>query len=147
MKIVGSKVYMAPEILNGHPHEFACDMWSLGIISYLLLCGSFPFDCNNTKIASTSEARKTFQLRFPFWSNNLSASAKDLLHNLLEVDPKSRYNVNQVLKHPWITGNSVLKDNQLKSPTYLAEKNFELFRKPLNPYQKLINDRKNYRKT
>jgi len=41
---VGSKVYMAPEILNGHPHEFACDMWSIGIIIYVMLCGYYPFN-------------------------------------------------------------------------------------------------------
>ena len=43
-KIVGSKIYMAPEILNGHPHEFACDMWSIGIIIYVMLCGYYPFN-------------------------------------------------------------------------------------------------------
>jgi p70 ribosomal S6 kinase len=45
--IVGSKVYMAPEILRGEPHGIACDMWSIGIILFTMLSSSFPFNFKN----------------------------------------------------------------------------------------------------
>ena len=45
--IVGSKVYMAPEVLEGKPHSHPCDMWSLGIILYLMLSGDYPFAGKN----------------------------------------------------------------------------------------------------
>jgi len=132
--LVGSKGYIAPEILQRIDYNKAVDIWALGIISYLIICGSFPFDDSTAKIPSPSAARKKFQLRFPSWSNNVSASAKDLLHNVLEVDADCRYTAKQILQHPWISGKSLLKNNTLQSPVYLAEKNADVFRKPLQPF-------------
>lgn len=45
--IVGSKLYMPPEIIQGDPHSFSCDMWSLGIILYVMISGKYPFDFRN----------------------------------------------------------------------------------------------------
>jgi serine/threonine protein kinase len=64
---------------------------ALGVIVFVLLCGCLPFDDDSSKISSESAARKKFALRFPRWAASLSPSAKDLLHNLLEIDPKKRY--------------------------------------------------------
>ena len=47
--MVGSKVFMSPEILDGSTHSFPCDMWSLGIILFMMLSGSYPFDLKNTE--------------------------------------------------------------------------------------------------
>jgi serine/threonine protein kinase len=57
-------------------------------------------------------------LRYPTWASNLSASAKDLLQNLLEIDPSKRFTADQALAHPWVTG--LQTPNQyLRSPNYL----------------------------
>jgi calcium/calmodulin-dependent protein kinase I len=63
---------------------------------FVLLCGCLPFDDDSSRLVNESAARKKFTLRFPRWSTNLSASAKDLLHNLLDVNPKTRMSAEQV---------------------------------------------------
>jgi serine/threonine protein kinase len=46
---VGSKVYMAPEVVEGRPHSYPCDMWSIGVILYVMLSGRFPFMSKNVE--------------------------------------------------------------------------------------------------
>jgi serine/threonine protein kinase len=87
---LGTRGYLAPEMLQRHNYDKAIDIWALGIIAFVLLCGCLPFDDDSSKISSESAARKKFTLRFPPWASSLSASAKDLLHNLLDVNPKTR---------------------------------------------------------
>ena len=57
------------------------------------------FDDDSSRIISESAARKKFTLRFPRWATTLSASAKDLLYNLLDVDPKAAIQQNKRLTH------------------------------------------------
>jgi len=45
--MVGSKIFMAPEILDSNTHSFPCDLWSLGIIMFVMLSGNYPFDLRN----------------------------------------------------------------------------------------------------
>ena len=54
--------------------------------------------------------------RFPRWASNLSQPARDLLENLLNVDPRFRFTAARAEKHPWVTGKSVMPDNYLASP-------------------------------
>ena len=135
---IGTKGYFSPEMLQRSDYDKKIDIWSLGIISYLIICGCFPFDDDYAAtIPNKTTARKNFQLRFPFWANNVSASAKDLLHNLLEVDPECRYSADQVLQHPWIRGRSAFKNRTLSSAHYLSlssAQNHDVFRKPLHPF-------------
>lgn len=90
------------------------------MIVFVLLCGCLPFDDDSSKITSESAARKKFMLRFPKWASNLSASAKDLLHNLLDVNPKTRFTAEQALAHPWVSGRTVQPNNYLQSPSLLG---------------------------
>lgn len=118
---LGTKGYLAPEMLQRHSYDKAIDMWALGVIVFVLLCGCLPFDDDSSKIADESAARKKFALRFPKWAANLSPSAKDLLNNLLEINPKNRYTAQQALSHPWVSGKTVQPNSYLQSPSVLGK--------------------------
>lgn len=115
---LGTRGYLAPEMLQRQAYSMSVDMWALGIIVYVLLCGCLPFDDDGGKIINEKAARAKFGLRFPRWASGLSESAKDLLRNLLEVDSADRYTAEQALAHPWVTG-ARTPNKFLKSPNYL----------------------------
>ena len=119
---LGTKGYLAPEMLQRSNYDKSVDMWSLGVIAFVLLCGCLPFDDDSSRIISESAARKKFTLRFPRWATTLSASAKDLLYNLLDVDPKTRYTAEQAMNHPWVSGRTVQPNSYLQSPSLLGER-------------------------
>ena len=118
---LGTKGYLAPEMLQRHSYDKSIDMWALGVIVFVLLCGCLPFDDDSSKIPSESAARKKFALRFPKWAASLSNSAKDLLNHLLEIDPKHRYTAHQALAHPWVVGKTVQPNSYLQSPCVLGK--------------------------
>lgn len=121
---LGTKGYLAPEMLQRVAYDKAIDMWALGVIVFVLLCGCLPFDDDSSRISSETQARKRFALRFPKWAASLSSSAKDLLHNLLEINPKTRYTADQALNHPWVSGKTVLMNSYLKSPSVMGKCHF-----------------------
>ena len=127
---LGTRGYLAPEMLQRTAYDKAIDIWALGIIVFVLLCGCLPFDDDSSRIASESDARVKFTLRFPPWATNLSSSAQDLLHKLLDVNPKTRYTAEQALNHPWVSGKSVTPNNYLKSPCLIGERRFKSPRTP-----------------
>ena len=93
----GSPCYAAPEMIKGIEYRgINTDIWSSGIILYLMLCKSFPFnDKNNSKLY-----KKILSGKFNI-PNNLSNEAKDLLINLLKVNPEERIKINEIKNHPW----------------------------------------------
>ena len=93
----GSPCYAAPEMIKGIEYEGVnTDIWSSGIILYLMLCKSFPFDDkNNSKLY-----QKILSGKF-IMPNYLSNNAKDLLSKLLKVNPNERIKINEIKKHPW----------------------------------------------
>ena len=102
------------------------------MIAFVLLCGCLPFDDDSARITSETAARRKFTLRFPKWAAGLSASAKDLLHNLLDVNPKTRFTAEQALSHPWVSGKTVQANNYLNSPSILAsERRKEMLKSPM----------------
>ena len=120
-------------MLQRHSYDKAIDIWALGVIVFVLLCGCLPFDDDSSRIANESAARKKFFLKFPRWASTLSVSAKDLLHNLLDVDPKTRYTADQALNHPWVSGRTVQPNVYLQSPSMIGARRQEL-RSPLVPH-------------
>ena len=118
---LGTKGYLAPEMLLRHAYDKSVDIWALGVIVFVLLCGCLPFDDDSSRIPSESIAKKRFTLRFPSWATNLSPSAKDILQKLLDVDPKTRFTAEQALAHPWVSGKTVIPNNYLQSPCLLGK--------------------------
>ncbi|OCH92674.1 Pkinase-domain-containing protein [Obba rivulosa] len=100
--LAGSFGYVAPEVLNKTGHGKAVDIWSIGIITYVLLCGYSPFRSDDVKelVRETTEAHVEFHDRY--W-HNVSNEAKDFIKTLLNVDPAKRPSAEQALKHPWLT--------------------------------------------
>ncbi len=118
---LGTRGYLAPEMLQRRDYSRAVDTWALGVIVFVLLCGCLPFDDDSQTVPSDELVRSKFVLRFPRWAKNLSPSAKDLLAHLLEVDPNKRYSAEQAYKHPWVQGETASKKNYLESPRLIRK--------------------------
>merc|ERR1719197_1629079 len=100
----GTPGYVAPEILNNKGYDSsAVDMWSTGVILYILLCGFPPFYEEELPALFDSILHARFDFPSPWW-DAVSADAKGLVKKLLELDPKKRYTASQVLSHSWISG-------------------------------------------
>ena len=98
----GTLSFVAPEVLQGKPYDKSVDLWSIGIITFLLLCGYLPFD---DKHSEREIARQTIQDPVPFeekiWER-YSPEAKTFVDGLLQKKPEKRYSIKEVLEHPWI---------------------------------------------
>ncbi|XP_067887758.1 serine/threonine-protein kinase H1-like isoform X1 [Heterodontus francisci] len=97
----GTPEYIAPEILMRKPYTNAVDMWALGVISYILLSGTMPFeDENRTRLYRMILKCKYSYVGEP-WPN-VSNLAKDFIDRLITIDPNERMAAAQALKHPWV---------------------------------------------
>ncbi|KAI0666230.1 kinase-like domain-containing protein [Trametes maxima] len=110
--LAGSFGYVAPEVLNKKGHGKAVDIWSTGIITYVMLCGYSPFRSDDVKelIRETTEAKIEFHERY--WSN-VSPEAKDFVKSLLNPDPAKRPTAEEALKHKWLTDHSPSTEHDL----------------------------------
>ncbi|OAV99378.1 CAMK/CAMK1/CAMK1-CMK protein kinase [Puccinia triticina 1-1 BBBD Race 1] len=99
----GSPGYAAPEILNNQGHGKPVDLWSIGVITYTLLCGYSPFRSENRAelIKETTRAKVEFHQRY--WSN-ISQPAKEFILGLLKPNPEDRMTAEKALQHLWLTG-------------------------------------------
>ena len=110
---------MAPEVFNKKYNE-KCDVWSCGVILYILLYGKFPFEgkdqnevINNIKLGKINFDDSLF---------NISSDVKNLLMKLLEVNPSKRISADEAIKHVWF------KENRSKE-NFNVIKNFDLIKK------------------
>lgn len=97
----GTPGYVAPEILKGVAYGKEVDMWSIGVVLYILLCGFPPFYDDNNKKLFAQIVNANYSFPDPYWTN-ISANAKDLVRKLLVVDARQRLSAVQVLAHPWM---------------------------------------------
>jgi len=104
-RAVGTPGYLAPEVLelldNDVPYGKEVDLWSTGVILYILLCGFPPFYGDNDDEVYDKIVAGNWRFLSPYW-DNVSDSAKDLISNLLVLDPTKRFTAAQALAHPWI---------------------------------------------
>lgn len=97
----GTPNYVAPEVLINEGYDEAVDMWSIGVILYILLCGFPPFYSDSTPELFDQIIEGKYEFPSPYW-DNISKEAKDLISNLLQTNAEKRYTPEQVLQHPWI---------------------------------------------
>ena len=130
--LTGSVYYISPEVLSkNRSYSEKCDVWSCGIIMYILLTGLPPFNGENDEEIMTKIMNGKFDMNKYPWPI-ISSEAKDLIKRLLEFDCNKRITAEEALQHPWF------ESKQVKS-----EDNAGLF-KIKNP-NKLLNNLINYR--
>ncbi|KAL8539001.1 hypothetical protein ACS0TY_000850 [Phlomoides rotata] len=99
--VVGTPYYVAPEVLSGRQYNEKIDVWSAGVILYVMLAGFLPFYGDGA--AETFEAVLRGNLRFPTKIfRSVSPEAKDLLKKMICRDISRRLSAEQVLRHPWM---------------------------------------------
>ncbi|XP_070493168.1 calcium/calmodulin-dependent protein kinase type 1 isoform X2 [Chironomus tepperi] len=119
----GTPGYVAPEVLAQKPYGKAVDVWSIGVISYILLCGYPPFYDENDANLFAQILKGEFEFDSPYW-DEISASAKDFIQHLMCVDVEKRYTCKQALAHPWISGNAASSKNIHSTVSEQLKKNF-----------------------
>jgi len=107
----GTPSYVAPEILAGEPYGCEVDMWSCGVILYVLLCGFPPFYSEQDGQLYELIKSGSYSFPSPYW-DDISENAKDLIRNLLVVDPSKRFTPKQILAHPFVTNYRSLSFNK-----------------------------------
>ena len=107
---VGTAYYISPEVLDGFYDE-KCDIWSAGVILYILLCGYPPFNGNDDDEIFESIKKRKFVYPDAEWAN-ISKEAKDLINKMLS-EPLTRLTAEQVLGHPWLV-NQLNKNTKAK---------------------------------
>ncbi|CAM9969619.1 calcium/calmodulin-dependent protein kinase type 1-like isoform X1 [Lampetra fluviatilis] len=119
----GTPGYVAPEILAQKPYGKEVDCWSIGVISYILLCGYPPFYDENDATLFEQILKAEYEFDSPYW-DDISDSAKDFIQHLMEKEPVKRYTCSQALEHPWIAGDTALDRNIHESVSEQIKKNF-----------------------
>mmetsp|Transcript_63324 Transcript_63324/g.100706 ORF Transcript_63324/g.100706 Transcript_63324/m.100706 type:complete len:285 (-) Transcript_63324:607-1461(-) len=97
----GTPHYVAPEVLSSNEYSHEVDLWSLGVILFIMLGGYQPFEADSLPAIYTLIACGKYKFDARRWSV-VSDEAMDLVRKLLTVDPQKRLDWNDVKQHPWI---------------------------------------------
>jgi len=97
---LGSAAYVAPEVMNRN-YTSQCDMWSLGVVGFILIGGYMPF--SGKEVAAK---RGMYTMKPEKW-DGISAEGRDFIRSMLEVNPAQRLTAQQALEHPWILGKAL----------------------------------------
>jgi len=100
-EMMGSPIYMSPQVISGNKHTEKCDIWSLGIVAYLLFTGKFPY-----KATTFDELKREISYsRFTYDSfkdiKGISENAKMLLVKMLAFNENERIATNFLIEDPW----------------------------------------------
>ena len=99
-ELVGSAYYVAPEVLK-KDYGAECDVWSMGVLLYMMLSGRPPFWAPSEDGVCAAVLKGEYDLQSGLW-RDVSDEAKHLLRRMMEVDPKKRITAAEILEHPWV---------------------------------------------
>lgn len=121
--MVGSIYYIAPEVLKGS-HGSKADIWSCGVIAYILIAGYAPFDGHSDDDIKAEVLSGEFSFEDEIW-DDISDQCKNFIETLLELDPKSRPTAEEALEHPWIVECRMASSERLKERESVNERALE----------------------
>lgn len=122
--IFGTPEFVAPEVVNYEPLGLEADMWSIGVITYILLSGASPFLGENKQETLANVSAVDYEFDEEYFSST-SALGRDFIARLLIKDPKKRMTILDSLQHPWIKP----KDTQQALSRKESAVNMEKFKK------------------
>ncbi|KAF5739323.1 hypothetical protein HS088_TW12G00528 [Tripterygium wilfordii] len=125
--IVGSAYYVAPEVLQ-RKYGKEIDVWSAGVILYILLCGEAPFLAETEKGIFDAILKGNLDLSRSPWPS-ISSLAKDLIKKMLTKDPKKRITAAEALEHPWLKEGGEASDKLIDSAVLSRMKQFRAMNK------------------
>lgn len=113
--VCGTPTYVAPEILEESGYGLKVDIWALGVIVYVLLCGYPPFVSPTGKQEDLFELILAGEYDFPDdpWEH-ISHQAKDIIQRMIDRDTDMRPSAEEVLLHPWLGVNNATNTNDNK---------------------------------
>ncbi|XP_076641148.1 MAP kinase-activated protein kinase 2-like isoform X2 [Halictus rubicundus] len=116
--------YVAPEVLGPEKYDKSCDIWSLGVIMYILLCGFPPFYSNHGLAISPGMKKRIrlgqYDFPAPEWSH-VSTEAQDLIKGMLCTDPARRLQIGEVMRNKWISKHTEVPPTPLHTGRVLRE--------------------------
>jgi len=124
--ICGTPGYVAPEILLGQSYNQAVDIWAIGVITYILLCGYEPFYAEQDEAMFRKILKCDYSFNSPNW-DQISAEAKDLVQKMLILQPDKRITATEAIQHMWVQGKSAKAKHMV--PTVKKMKIFNARRK------------------
>ncbi|KAI3685218.1 hypothetical protein L6452_34456 [Arctium lappa] len=137
--VVGSPYYVAPEVLNKH-YGPESDVWSAGVICYILLSGFPPFWAETDSGIFRQILNGTVDFESEPWPN-ITESAKDLIKTMLDRNPEQRITAHQILCHPWIMVDGVATDKPLDPAILSRLKQFAAMNKIKKMAMRVIAER------
>jgi len=118
--------YVAPEVLGPEKYDKSCDIWSLGVIMYILICGFPPFYSNHGQPISPGMKKRIrsgqYEFPKPEWSN-VSSDCKDLIKGCLKTNPEERLTIDQVIGSKWVAQYDAVPPTPLLTSDILKEEN------------------------
>lgn len=127
--VVGTPYYVAPEVLKGD-YSKSCDIWSLGVILYVFLCGYPPFEGDNNTQIFKNVLNQELAFDPKEWSN-ISNEGKDVIRAMLVRDKDKRKNADEVLAMPWFTKQFAAPTGAEAPDMQLVLNRIKQFRAPL----------------
>ena len=122
----GTPYYIAPEVLK-KSYDHKCDLWSCGVILYILLAGYPPFNGQTDNQIIQAVLQGSYTLDEPEW-DEVSEEAKDLVTKLLKYNPDQRISALDAMNHPWIQTNATIDkvNKEIASRTLQNLQNFRV---------------------
>jgi len=112
LSVAGSFGYVAPEVLKQKGHGKPVDIWSIGIITYVLLCGYLPFRSETAESMAEEMAKAKIEFHSRYWSN-ISNEAKEFIVSLLNIDPAKRPSAAEALEAAWLTSHDASTEHDI----------------------------------